>query len=222
MTISTNKKMGKSSYVCKIMQFKNDFAMIWCIKQYHPNQDTFLHPLHIKITDTLEFHEAGLLMVINCHGHGGEKSTALNSQDGYPRKLIIACPDEKTHESQIECLTKVKEVRKKLNSHSAMSSFIFSSFLTTSLFPSSSFKQEMEHLENNKFRYIYIIDDDLDLTPPNDQLELMDAYMLDHQLLNFMQQVLEGADQLFYQNNTDIANDFPLQDRPTCSVPLLA
>jgi hypothetical protein len=27
---------------------------------------------------------------------------------------------------------------------------------------------------------------------------------------------------LFYQNNTDIANDFPLQDRPTCSVPLLA
>jgi hypothetical protein len=80
----------------------------------------------------------------------------------------------------------------------------------------------MEHLENNKFRYIYIIDDDLDLTPPNDQLELMDAYMLDHQLLNFMQQVLEGADQLFYQNNTDIANDFPLQDRPTCSVPLLA
>jgi hypothetical protein len=106
--------MGKSSYVCKIMQFKNDFAMIWCIKQYHPNQDTFLHPLHIKITDTLEFHKAGLLMVINCHGHGGEKSTALNSQDGYPRKLIIACPDEKTHESRIECLTKVKEVRKKI------------------------------------------------------------------------------------------------------------
>jgi hypothetical protein len=24
MTISTNKKMGKSSYICKIMQFKND------------------------------------------------------------------------------------------------------------------------------------------------------------------------------------------------------
>jgi hypothetical protein len=36
----------------------------------------------------------------------------------------------------------------------------------------------------------------------------MDIYMLDQQLLNFMQQVLEGADQLFYQNNTDIANDF--------------
>jgi hypothetical protein len=46
------------------------------------------------------------------------------------------------------------------------------------------------------------------LPPPNDQLELMDAYMLDHQLLNFMQHVLEGADQSFSQNNADIANDF--------------
>jgi hypothetical protein len=66
----------------------------------------------------------------------------------------------------------------------------------------------MECPENNKFRYTYIVDDDSDLTPPNDQLESMDTYMLDQQLLNFMQQVLEGADQLFYQNNTDIANDF--------------
>jgi hypothetical protein len=93
MTISTNKKMGKSSYVCKIMQFKNDFAAIWCIKQYHPNQDAFLHLLHVKITDTLEFREAGLLTVVNRHDHGGENTTALNSQDGYPCKLIIACPD---------------------------------------------------------------------------------------------------------------------------------
>jgi hypothetical protein len=114
MTISTNKKMGKSSYICKIMQFKNDFAVIWCIKQYHPNQDAFLHLLHVKIMDTLEFCEAGLLTVVNCHNHGEENTTALNSQDGYPRKLIIACPDEKTHESQIECLTKVKEVRNKV------------------------------------------------------------------------------------------------------------
>jgi hypothetical protein len=67
----------------------------------------------------------------------------------------------------------------------------------------------MECLENNKFGYAYIIDDDSDLTPPNDQRELMDAYyMLHHQLLNFIQEVLEGTDQSFYQNNTDIANDF--------------
>ena len=66
----------------------------------------------------------------------------------------------------------------------------------------------MEHPENNKFGYAYIIDDDSDLTPPNDQLELMDAYMLHHQLLTFMQQVLEATNQSFCQNNTDIANDF--------------
>jgi hypothetical protein len=46
--------MGKSTYVCKIMQFKNDFAMIWCVKQYHPNQDAFLRPFHIKVTETLQ------------------------------------------------------------------------------------------------------------------------------------------------------------------------
>jgi hypothetical protein len=101
MTISTNKKMGKSSYVCKIIQFKNDLAAaIWCDKQYHPSQDAFLHLLHIKIKDTLKFCEAGFLTVINCCDHGGENSTALNSQDGYPRKLIIACQHGKTHESQ--------------------------------------------------------------------------------------------------------------------------
>jgi hypothetical protein len=53
-------------------------------------------------------------MVVNHHNHGGENTMALNSQDGYPRKLIIACPDEKTHESRIEYLTKVKEVRNKI------------------------------------------------------------------------------------------------------------
>jgi hypothetical protein len=47
-------------------------------KQYHPKQDAFLHPLHIKITETLEVCEAGFLMVINCQEHGGEKTTALD------------------------------------------------------------------------------------------------------------------------------------------------
>jgi hypothetical protein len=80
---------------------------------------------------------------------------------------------------------------------------VFLHFLVLShhlfFFLSSSFKQEMEHPENNKFGYTYIIDDDSDLIPPDDQLESMDAYMLVQQLLNFMQQVLEGADQSFYQ-----------------------
>jgi hypothetical protein len=66
----------------------------------------------------------------------------------------------------------------------------------------------MEHPENNKFGYAYVVDDDSDLTPPDDQLEPMDAHLLDHQLLNFMQQTLEGADESFYYNNADIAKDF--------------
>jgi hypothetical protein len=36
----------------------------------------------------------------------------------------------------------------------------------------------------------------------------MDVHMLNHQLVNFMQQVLENADQSFYQNNDESANDF--------------
>ena len=36
----------------------------------------------------------------------------------------------------------------------------------------------------------------------------MDAYLLDNQLVNFMQQTLEGADGSFFFNNRDIATDF--------------
>jgi hypothetical protein len=108
MTISTMKKMGKSTYVCKIMQFKNDFAAIWCVKQYHPNQDAFLRPFHIKVTKTLEFCEAGFLTVVKRHEHGGENTTALNSQDRYPRKLVIACPDENTMSPALSASLRLK------------------------------------------------------------------------------------------------------------------
>ena len=80
----------------------------------------------------------------------------------------------------------------------------------------------MERPENNRFGYERVVDDDSDLTPPDDQLESMDAYLLDHQLLNFMQQTLEGADESFCHNNADIANDFfggPLF--PQCAVDAL-
>jgi hypothetical protein len=114
--------------------------------------------------------------------------------------LLAQMGTEKTHESRIECLTKIKEVRNKIVLQSFCNCLLSFScpFSPLLYFPPSLFKQEMEHLENNKFGYAYIIDNDSDLTPPDDQLESMDAYMLDHQLLNFMQQVLEGADQLFY------------------------
>jgi hypothetical protein len=57
-----------------------------------------------------------------------------------------------------------------------------------------------------------------DITPPSDQLESMDMHMLNHQLVNFMQQVLENMDQSFYQNNTESTNNFS-PDLPTLGVP---
>jgi hypothetical protein len=68
----------------------------------------------------------------------------------------------------------------------------------------------MDTQENNHFGYIYTLMLTLaDVTPPSDQLELMDMHMLDHQLVNFIQQVLENTDQSFYQNNmTESTNDF--------------
>jgi len=66
----------------------------------------------------------------------------------------------------------------------------------------------MENPEHNQFGYVYAIGEESNITPPDDQLELMDAYMLDQQLVNLMQQVFENADQSFYQANTEIANDF--------------
>jgi hypothetical protein len=73
--------------------------------------------------------------------------------------------------------------------------------------------------ENNHFGYIYTINDNSDITPPSDQLESMDMHMLNHQLVNFMQQVLENANQSFYQNNTESANDFFLGPAyPQCAI----
>jgi len=58
----------------------------------------------------------------------------------------------------------------------------------------------MEKPENNRYGYIYVVDEESDLTPPDDQLEPMDACLLDNQLVNFMQQTLEGADESFFFN----------------------
>ena len=66
----------------------------------------------------------------------------------------------------------------------------------------------MEDPERNRFGYVYAIGEESDVTPPDGHLESMDKYMLDQQLVNFMQQVFENSDQSFYQANTAIANDF--------------
>lgn len=66
----------------------------------------------------------------------------------------------------------------------------------------------MEQPKNNKFGYTYIVNDDSDLSPADDQLESMDSYLLDQQLVNLMQQLFDGANQSFYHANADIANNF--------------
>jgi hypothetical protein len=66
----------------------------------------------------------------------------------------------------------------------------------------------MEQAEHNRFSYAYTINDESDVTPPNDQLESMDTFMLDQQLVGLMQQVFDGADQSFFQANASIANNF--------------
>jgi hypothetical protein len=69
----------------------------------------------------------------------------------------------------------------------------------------SSWNSQAEH---NRFSYAYTVNDESDVTPPDDQLESMDTFMLDQQLVGLMQQVFDGADQSFFQANASIANNF--------------
>lgn len=66
----------------------------------------------------------------------------------------------------------------------------------------------MEQAEHNRFSHTCAANDEPDVTPPDDQLESMDTFMLDQQLVNLMQQVFDGADQSFFQANASIANNF--------------
>jgi hypothetical protein len=93
----------------------------------------------------------------------------------------------------------VKEVRNEIEKSFCKKCLLLFScpFSLLLYFPLLLSNKKRSARKNNKFH-----DNDSDLTPPNDQLELMDAYMLHHQLLNFMQQVLEGTNQSFYQNNS--------------------
>jgi hypothetical protein len=110
----------------------------------------------------------------------------------------------------------MKQVRPLWSSrlHVSASNLMLAAF--SLLFSSTQFT---EAPENNHFRYVYTINDDSDITPPSDPLESMDMHMLNHQLVNFMQQVLENTNQSFYQNNAESANDFFLGPAyPQCTI----
>jgi hypothetical protein len=77
----------------------------------------------------------------------------------------------------------------------------------------------MEQPVHNKYNYVFTVDDDSDVTRPEQHLESMDMHILDQPLVNFMQQVLDSADQSFYGNNIETANDFFLGPTyPQCAI----
>ena len=198
--------MGKTPYNCFVTATKHPhFVLVWCEKAYSPGQDAYTFPLQTAVSDTFQFRNEGYLAVINRRQNAGSSDIALNSQDGYPRKFFLCNLDENDHAARLGLLTTMKQVRPLCFSrlHVSPSYLMLAAF--SFLFSSAQF---MEMPENNRFGYVYTINDDSDVTPPSNQLESMDVYMLDHQLVNFMQQVLENADQSFYQNNTESANDF--------------
>jgi hypothetical protein len=48
----------------------------------------------------------------------------------------------------------------------------------------------MEQPVHNKYNYVFTVNDDSNVTPPEQHLQSMDVHILDQPLVNFMQQVL--------------------------------
>jgi hypothetical protein len=136
----------------------------------------------------------------------GEKAYYSLGQDAYTFPLQVAVNntlqfrnDEgyltviSDHAVCLGLLTTMKQVRPLCSSRLHVSPFNL--MLTAFSLLLLLFHPVHEAPENNHFGYIYTINDNSDITPPSDQLESMDMHMLNHQLVNFMQQVLENANQ---------------------------
>ena len=68
--------------------------------------------------------------------------------------------------------------------------------------------------ENNWYLYEYIINKTSDLTPANkQQLEPANAYIPDYSIINIIMAILETANENWYINNIEIANDY-FADQP--------
>ena len=63
--------------------------------------------------------------------------------------------------------------------------------------------------ENNQYSYEYIVNETSDLTLANkQQLEPANAYIPDYSVLNIIMAIFETADENWYVNNIEIANDY--------------
>ena len=102
--------------VILIIRFQRSFLshLVWVEKAYHPGQDGYTHPFQLAVNEMLEFRPAGYLACVNRRQRDRDNAIALNSQDGYPRKLYICYLEENNHAARLELLTVLKDVSLKL------------------------------------------------------------------------------------------------------------
>lgn len=75
-------------------------------------------------------------------------------------------------------------------------------------------RQFMIRPENNRYSYDYQVNSTSDLTPAHEEmLEPMNAYIPDYSIVNIIMAVFETADETWFENNTEIANDY-FADQP--------
>ena len=72
----------------------------------------------------------------------------------------------------------------------------------------SAIRTKLMHPENNKFGYDYVVNSASDLTPPDEDLEPMNAYIQDDVIVNIILNIYDSTDQSWYQNNSASALDF--------------
>ena len=72
--------------------------------------------------------------------------------------------------------------------------------------------------ENNRYSYEYIINETSNLTPANEhQLEPANAYIPDYLVINIIMAIFETADENWYIDNIEIANDYFADQPYPCS-----
>ena len=75
-------------------------------------------------------------------------------------------------------------------------------------------RQFMMKPENNRYSYDYQVNGTSDLTPTNEaMLESVNAYIPDSLVVNIIMAVFETADETWFENNIEIANDY-FADQP--------
>ena len=72
--------------------------------------------------------------------------------------------------------------------------------------------------ENNRYSYEYIINKTSDLTLANEQqLEPANAYILDYSIINIIMAIFKTANENWYIDNIEIANDYFADQPYPCS-----